>query len=183
MKCPSCYCEVQKTTESGRCPECGIRLTKTPATPQKAKRPVLLQLLLVLSAVPCLFFGIIGLCIEIPETQKYYQEVKPRIETIDATISRIETYTDSDGDTQHTVYVDYRYGGKTYKDVELSRYSSSMDEGDEITVELDPKNPEELASSPLGSLIVGIVFTLVGCAISWFAWIKPALAARKAAYI
>ena len=154
MKCPSCGCEILKTTESGRCPECGVRLKKDPAAPQKPKRSVLLTLFLVLFSVGFLFLGVIGLCVEIPATQEYYQEVKPRIIEVDAVIQRIETYKDSDGDTQHNVYVTYQHDGTVYEDVELSRYSSSMNEGDHVTVELDPENPEEPASSPLGVLIV-----------------------------
>ena len=49
-----------------------------------------------------------------------------------AVISEIDTYRDSDGDTNHKVYVNYSYDGNTYNDIPLGEYSSGMYEGKEI---------------------------------------------------
>lgn len=85
-----------------------------------------------------------------------------------AVISEIDTYRDSDGDTNHKVYVNYSYDGNTYNDIPLGEYSSGMYEGKEIELLVDPVNPSRI-STQLGSIIgssvfigMGGIFALVG---------------------
>lgn len=78
---------------------------------------------------------------------------------ITAEISAIKAYT-SGGETHHNVYVDYTYDGKTYKNVSLGSYSSSMYEGKEIKILCDPEDPVHI-SSVNGTVIAGIIMVSV----------------------
>lgn len=80
---------------------------------------------------------------------------------VSAVISEIESYRDSDGDTEHRVYVSFSYGGQRYEDVRLNEYSSGMYEGKEIKVMLDPDNPRKLMTN-LGLYIGPTVFIGMG---------------------
>lgn len=83
-----------------------------------------------------------------------------------ATITRIDSRRDSDGDTNYTVIVEFKVDGQTYGG-ELNYYTSSMYVGKNETVYYDPSNPNHFKGK--GSEIVnyilpimGIVFMLVG---------------------
>ena len=80
---------------------------------------------------------------------------------INANISRIEYYTDSDGDAHHTVYASYEYKGTAYEDVRLSEYSSTMYEGKDIVLLCDPNNPRHVKTTS-GDYVSGGILTGVG---------------------
>lgn len=87
---------------------------------------------------------------------------------VDATITEIDSYRDSDGDVSYKVYVSYRVKGKWYDNVSLGYYSSSMDVDDVIEVFYNPENPGKITSLTgmwIGAGIcglMGIVFFCVG---------------------
>lgn len=62
---------------------------------------------------------------------------------VSAVIQEIKRDRDSDGDVNHSVYVSYYYNGTKYENVRLSEYSSSMYEGKEIKIMVDPGNPRK----------------------------------------
>ena len=90
-----------------------------------------------------LFFGLIGVGLIIGGF--IYMGSSLRFQSIavevSGTITNITTRVDSDGDTHHTVLVSYSYGGRDFDNVHLSFYSSSMYEGKEIPLLVDPGNP------------------------------------------
>lgn len=105
-----------------------------------------------------LFFGLSGLDFE--ENAR---------ETL-GTITKIETYRDSDDEIRHTAYVSYAANGETYNQ-SLSYYSSSMYEGKKIKVYYDPGIPSKIQVEGENSfkLIIGIfggVFVLIGIVVT-----------------
>jgi hypothetical protein len=84
-----------------------------------------------------------------------------------ATITRIETYHDSDGDTRHNVFVEFEVSGKKYSG-KLGYYSSGMREGGTTIVLYNSDNPQKFRSKSGNALgftimaIFGIVFFLIG---------------------
>ena len=87
---------------------------------------------------------------------------------VSAVISEIESYRDSDENVNYRVYVNYSYGGQRYEDIRLNEYSSSMYEGKEIQVMLDPDNPKKLMTNlglyigPAVFIGMGAIFTSAG---------------------
>ena len=85
-----------------------------------------------------------------------------------AVITEIDTYRDSDGDTNHRVYVNYSYGGNTYNDIPLGEYSSGMYEGKEIELLVDPQKPGRISTAfgnifgPSMFIGMGAIFAAVG---------------------
>lgn len=87
---------------------------------------------------------------------------------VTATITDIDTYRDSDGDTHHNVYVSYYYDDSFYDFIPLNSYTSRMYEGKKITILCSPDNPAHIQSpadlyivlSILG--ILGISFLAIG---------------------
>lgn len=59
------------------------------------------------------------------------------------------------------VYVKYTYDGVDYHN-RLSYYSSSMYEGADIVIYIDPENPRDILSSPKLDLLLCIIFSGVG---------------------
>lgn len=80
---------------------------------------------------------------------------------VNAVISEIESWRDSDGEISHNVYVSYSYNGREYKDVELNEYGSNMYEGKEILIMIDPDSPRSLRTN-LGIYLGPAIFMLVG---------------------
>lgn len=64
-------------------------------------------------------------------------------EEIPATISHIEEVGYGE-DASYDAYVDYTYGGNTYTNRRLNTFMGSWNVGDEITVRIDPENPENV---------------------------------------
>ena len=117
-----------------------------------------------------LFFGLIGVGLIIGGF--IYMSSSLRFQSIavevSGTITNITTRVDSDGDTHHTVLVSYSYGGRDFDNVHLSFYSSSMYEGKEIPLLVDPGNPGHMTSKSgdtFGYMMLfgmGLIFSLVG---------------------
>lgn len=90
-----------------------------------------------------LLFLIIGLIFVGVAGKFFYDNLTydDRYDAVTAVISEIYTTRDSDGDTDHSVYVSYTYDGDAYTNVRLGSYSSDMHEGGRYTVYIDPKRP------------------------------------------
>lgn len=83
-----------------------------------------------------------------------------------ATIMDIDTHRDSDGDTSHTVYVEFEVDNNTY-DGTLGYYSSGMYIGGKTDIYYDPLNPNNFRSSSndfLGIILIGmgLIFFFIG---------------------
>lgn len=117
-----------------------------------------------------LLFGIVFLTAflllqkPIPEN---YVETSAKIVKIEATLS--PTYDPAepldDAAYDHTVFVEYSFGGKTFSEVEYPGYDSSMKEGGTVTVFVNPDDPSEFmsdSSGNLGFIIAGVVVILIG---------------------
>lgn len=96
-----------------------------------------------------------------------YVEVQAKIIRIEEELSPV--YDESDGldasDYEHRVFITYSYEGQTYTEKEYGNYDSGMKEGDNVTVYLNPDDPDDFMSDPSGSsvfVIVGIVIILAG---------------------
>lgn len=89
------------------------------------------------------------------------QRFRERAEEVRAAITDISTYRDSDGDLRHDVLVEYTVGDRLYKGVELNYYSSSMREGQEITVLCDPDDPMHIQSEK-GQIFLCVLLTGMG---------------------
>lgn len=87
---------------------------------------------------------------------------------VTGTVSNIESWRDSDGDTRHSTYVSYSYGGRDYSDIPLGYYNSRMHVGKDIPLLVDPAAPEHIASKSGDTfgyvmlLSMGLLFLLVG---------------------
>lgn len=65
---------------------------------------------------------------------------------VTGTVVNIETSRSSGGDIRHSVQVSYDYNGQAYEHVRLGFYNSSMYEGMDIPLMIDPDNPRHVAS-------------------------------------
>ncbi len=104
---------------------------------------------------------IVSICIII-STNKF---VKTAVETT-ATIIRIDSKRDSDGDTSHTAIVEFSVDGQMYSG-SLNYYTSSMYVGKKETIYYNPSNPSDFKGKGNEVLayimiIMGIVFMLIG---------------------
>lgn len=89
-----------------------------------------------------------------------------------ATITAIETSRDSDGDTNHTVYVEFSVGDKYYSGA-LGEWQSGMHTGDSAKVYYNPDNPNEFQGGSagfIGYILVafGLIFFFVGAGMIYF---------------
>ena len=104
---------------------------------------------------------------------------RERAEEITAEITGISSYRASDGDRRHNVYVTYQYDGRVYEDIELNFYRSGMYEGQEIPLLCDPENPGHV-KSPVGILLLKMVFLLIGILFMGIALVFIAVSRNKA---
>lgn len=51
---------------------------------------------------------------------------------VDASVTKVESYTDVSGDTKYRAYISYSHNGKKYEDIQLPEYKNYMYEGLEI---------------------------------------------------
>lgn len=91
--------------------------------------------------------------------------MKTAVETT-ATITDIYVTRDSDGDANHTVYVEFAANGELY-DGRLDSYHSGMYEGGFTKVYYNPENPNDFRGSSSNwagiiMFIMGIVFAAIG---------------------
>ena len=63
----------------------------------------------------------------------------------------------------YDVYVSYRLNGNDYDDIRINTYTSSMHEGDDIELLVDPDDPFK-ADCPTGTVILVVVFGIMGVA-------------------
>ena len=101
-----------------------------------------------------------------------------------ATIVEIEEYydmTDISDDASnrinHRVYVDYAADGMRFRHAELGAYSSSMKEGDEITIEYDTSDPSHIQSKGANKIV--FVTIPVGFAVAAFGIVRLKLAKKE----
>ena len=91
---------------------------------------------------------------------RFYAEAVP----LKAQITSIGTYRER----YEKVDVSYTYENQEYKDIPLNGYSSTMHVGEEITLYINPQNPQDAKSKldlwmPLAVFLgIGIIFSLVG---------------------
>jgi len=77
-----------------------------------------------------------------------------------AIITHIDTNHDSDGDTDHDVYIKYSANGKEYES-QLNLYSSSYYEGKEIEVYYDKNDPSNVETDEVNNML-SIIFIAIG---------------------
>lgn len=127
---------------------------------QKKDKTIIFYIIFSLAGILMLIMGYVFL-IRTMRFQKNAVEVT-------VVISAIERYTDSDGNTNHRVFVDYDFDGVHYHDVQLSEYNSSMREGKQLTMLVDPEDPLNVQGkmsryiAVIVLMIMGIVFAAVG---------------------
>ena len=61
----------------------------------------------------------------------------------------------------YDVYVSYRFNGNDYDDIPINTYTSTMREGDDIELLINPDDPFK-ADSPTGTIIIVVVFGIMG---------------------
>lgn len=116
-----------------------------------------------------LVFSIVGVGLIIGAIVSLIVHINFKKQAVEITgkVSKIETYTDSDNETNHRVYVDYSINGKSYEDVPINFYSSSMREGGAIEL-LCNADTGKVRSKSAGIVVfivllfMGLVFLLGG---------------------
>lgn len=104
---------------------------------------------------------------------------------VEAEITAIETYRNTDGELHYRAYVSYTFEKHEYKDVLLGIYTSNMYEGKRIEVYVDADNPEHVESKTrlwvdfVAFMGFGAVFSLIG----WIPIIGYIKKARKKAWL
>lgn len=89
---------------------------------------------------------------------------------VNATISKIEHYRDSDGKKKARTYVDYEFDGEDYHNIRLYESSDDFYVGKEITIYCDAKDPTNIASLTLkivSYVLLGIGLILFGVGLAW----------------
>lgn len=106
-----------------------------------------------------LIIGVVFLAVGIALLNSGIKFRKNAVET-KAVITDIQTHRSGD-DVNHSVWVEYEFDGKVYEDIRLNEYNSGMHVGKEITILVDPKNPQKV-STEYGLIFAGGVFILMG---------------------
>lgn len=101
-----------------------------------------------------------------------YVSTKAKIEKIEKHTERHRRKTS----THYRVIVSYLANDKVYTN-ELGAYSSSMSEGDSITVQYNPKNVTEIRSTDV-EYVISVVFITVGGVLLISAMFMPMLFRR-----
>ncbi|MCQ2552386.1 MAG: DUF3592 domain-containing protein [Clostridia bacterium] len=86
------------------------------------------------------------------------------------TITRIEEAIGGGkgGDTFYKVLINYAAGGREYKDVEYSSYTSDMRVGQTVTVRYKTKDPSQIAAPEVDNVPqYGLSIAIIGCII-WY---------------
>lgn len=100
------------------------------------------------------------------------RRMKQRFESVQGVITELDTYKNSDGELSHRVRVGYFFQGQKYEEW-LSEYSSSMYEGQDIQLYVDPEHPKRVKTTMLYFIFkvvfgsMGAVFALIGGSIRW----------------
>lgn len=136
-------------------PEVRPTLKPTPRSRGVARptfNPVLLFIFGIFTAMSILFTAV-----AVSEQQQLEQS-RDRLVEVDARILSVEPIDDESYD----VYVSYAYAGTTYENVLLPYYDSSMEEGDLISVTIDPEVPEAVIDDSPVFMILSCVFLGIG---------------------
>ncbi len=90
---------------------------------------------------------------------------------VNATVSKVTEYYDSDDGDSYKIYLSYECGDKLYKDVYWMETSSDdYSRGDKLNIEVSSVNPEYInQSGKLANQIV-FIFALLSIATSWFVY-------------
>lgn len=112
------------------------------------------------------FVGIIMLIVGVVlfNSNKNFKESAMEVTGV---ITDITNYYDSDGDEHHNVWVEYSVGGSYYNE-KIGFYSSSMYEGKEIDLLVDPQYPTRVHSASGDVFMVcifagmGLLFSCIG---------------------
>lgn len=103
---------------------------------------------------------------------------------VPAVITEITRQRDSDGEYYHNVYISYEYNGEYFEDIPINSYSSSMYQGQEVTLYCDPEHPGRVRLSsmfyfgPILLMGMGIIFSIVGGVI-FITFVKTAARRKK----
>ena len=96
------------------------------------------------------------LCVNVNKFNKTAKEVT-------AVITDISYSRDSDGERHGSAFVSFEFDGKEYNDVRLNYFSSSMNEGDEITLLVNPEKPRNVrVKGEVLYIILPVIFVLAG---------------------
>lgn len=102
---------------------------------------------------------------------------------VTAVISELIEYRDGD-DIEYEVYLDYEYDGEVYTHIRSNVYTSSMYEGQKLTLYVNPDDPEEFqckeANESLKIILISVA-AIVGAVLVLFATIiiRNILAGKK----
>lgn len=108
----------------------------------------------------CMLFGSVAAFI----SNQKFKEIAVEVQGV---ITEIRTYYDSDDEAHHDVWVAYSMNGSNYNE-EINFYSSSMYEGKEIDLLVDPSYPTRVRSVSGNVFLVcilggmGLIFSGVG---------------------
>ena len=109
----------------------------------------------IVFALAGLLFLIVGIVLIINTSRILDDAVE-----VTGVIREITTYTESDGDVGHKVYVDYEYEGEAYYNKFLSLYTATMSPGKSIDLLIDPDAPDQPYT--VGNIVVGVICTALG---------------------
>ena len=100
-----------------------------------------------------------------------YSKNEHRFVEVEAIITEIfESGTGDDID--YDVYISYDFDGKTY-DIEYPKHNSSMDEGDLISIKIDPEYPGRLPQKGTALIIVSAILTSISLSALYLIVINP----------
>ncbi len=86
---------------------------------------------------------------------------KPELLSTEGVIERIEFYEDADGEEMQDVFVSYVDDkGNSHENIKYPAYSSSMKEGDTVTILFDPSSPEHIQTK--GGEVIPYIFLVIG---------------------
>lgn len=112
--------------------------------------------------------------------RNYSNEFFKSANSTTATIDRIERYRDSDGESEYDVFVSYEAEGQYFDDIELDFYSSSMYQGQQLTVYYQSTRPNIIRTKVdtffIFAMLIGMggLFAFIGLILSIIGFvIKP----------
>lgn len=103
--------------------------------------------------------GLLILAIGIGFLLHEYHTMKDAVEVV-GVISEITTYTETDGDVGHKVYVDYEYEGEKYSNIFFPLYTANMYSGKSINLLIAPDAPNQPSS--VGNTVVLLILIVIG---------------------
>ncbi len=133
---------------------------------------IVFPIIMVVAAVVVIVFGVKKMA-----SKKLYDASTTAVIT---GIEREWTGTDEDGFDQYEyhVYINYEVDGKKYENKEYPGYSSSMKQGDELTILYKTSNPEEFAEENVTGngiimIVFGVVFIVLAVVVALKALLRP----------